>query len=73
NKAMGSILEGIQGQINSQTQNQTDALKSQLHTSLGNIASADTQIGIDLQKIANSSSTADLQNLSTQVATLKAQ
>ncbi|MFJ6989679.1 MMPL family transporter [Limosilactobacillus mucosae] len=73
NKAMGSILEGIQGQINSQTQNQTDALKSQLQTSLGNIASADTQIGIDLQKIANSSSTADLQNLSTQVATLKAQ
>ncbi|MCG4779274.1 hypothetical protein L0P10_20545, partial [Eggerthella lenta] len=60
-------------QINSQTQNQTDALKSQLQTSLGNIASADTQIGIDMQKIANSSSTADLQNLSTQIATLKAQ
>lgn len=72
--AMQQILSGIQSQIASQTNSQTSALASQLQSVAQNLqkaGDADQQIRINLQNVAGSASS--LQNLNTQVATLKAQ
>ncbi|QLI94647.1 MMPL family transporter [Limosilactobacillus mucosae] len=72
--AMQQILSGIQSQIASQTNSQTSALANQLQSVAQNLqkaGDADQQIRINLQNVAGSASS--LQNLNTQVATLKAQ
>lgn len=72
--AMQQILSGIQSQIASQTNSQTSELASQLQSVAQNLqkaGDADQQIRINLQNVAGSASS--LQNLNTQVATLKAQ
>lgn len=72
--AMQQILSGIQSQIASQTNSQTSALAGQLQSVAQNLqkaGDADQQIRINLQNVAGSASS--LQNLNTQVATLKAQ
>lgn len=72
--AMQQILSGIQSQIASQTNSQTSALANQLQSVAQNLqkaGDADQQIRINLQNVADSASS--LQNLNTQVATLKAQ
>ena len=72
--AMQQILSGIQSQIASQTNSQTNALANQLQSVAQNLqkaGDADQQIRINLQNVAGSASS--LQNLNTQVATLKAQ
>lgn len=72
--AMQQILSGIQSQIASQTNSQTGALSSQLQSVAQNLqkaGDADQQIRNNLQNVAGSASS--LQNLNTQVATLKAQ
>ena len=72
--AMQQILSGIQSQIASQTNSQTSALANQLQSIAQNLqkaGDADQQIRINLQNVAGSASS--LQNLNTQVATLKAQ
>lgn len=72
--AMQQILSGVQSQIASQTNSQTSALANQLQSVAQNLqkaGDADQQIRINLQNVAGSASS--LQNLNTQVATLKAQ
>lgn len=72
--AMQQILSGIQSQIASQTNSQTSALASQLQSVAQNLqtaGNADKALFGSLQNVADSSSS--LQNLNTQVATLKAQ
>lgn len=72
--AMQQILSGIQSQIASQTNSQTSALASQLQSVAQNLqtaGNADQQIRNNLQNVAGSASS--LQDLNTQVATLKAQ
>ena len=72
--AMQQILSGIQSQIASQTNSQTSALASQLQRVAQNLQSAgnaDKSLAGPLQNVAGSASS--LQNLNTQVATLKAQ
>ena len=65
--AMQQILSGIQSQIASQTNSQTSALASQLQSVAQNLQTA----GNADKSLAGSASS--LQNLNTQVATLKAQ
>lgn len=72
--AMQQILSGIQSQIASQTNSQTSALASQLQSVAQNLqtaGNADKSLTGSLQNVAGSASS--LQNLNTQVATLKAQ
>lgn len=72
--AMQQILSGIQSQIASQTNSQTSALASQLQSVAQNLqtaGNADKSLAGFLQNVAGSASS--LQNLNTQVATLKAQ
>lgn len=72
--AMQQILSGIQSQIASQTNSQTSALASQLQSVAQNLqtaGNADKSLVGSLQNVAGSASS--LQNLNTQVATLKAQ
>lgn len=66
-RAMQQILSGIQSQIASQTNSQTSALASQLQSVAQNLQTA----GNADKSLAGSASS--LQNLNTQVATLKAQ
>ncbi len=72
--AMQQILSGIQSQIASQTNSQTSELASQLQSVAQNLqtaGNADKSLAGSLQNVASSASS--LQNLNTQVATLKAQ
>jgi len=72
--AMQQILSGIQSQIASQTNSQTSALASQLQSVAQNLqtaGNADKSLAGSLQNVVGSASS--LQNLNTQVATLKAQ
>ncbi|MFJ6942870.1 MAG: MMPL family transporter [Limosilactobacillus mucosae] len=73
-RAMQQILSGIQSQIASQTNSQTSALASQLQSVAQNLqtaGNADKSLAGSLQNVVGSASS--LQNLNTQVATLKAQ
>ena len=72
--AMQQILSGIQSQIASQTNSQTSELASQLQSVAQNLqtaGNADKSLAGSLQNVVGSASS--LQNLNTQVATLKAQ
>ena len=68
--AMQQILSGIQSQIASQTNSQTSALASQLQSVAQNLQTAGNA---DKSLAGSFGSASSLQNLNTQVATLKAQ